>query len=79
MQPQGLRRAGLTSQDLSAALRARGVRDLHSVELAVFETRSGVSVLLGPGQAPLWDDLRPDDAEDPLRAPVASGDEHGPP
>jgi len=79
VQPQGLRRAGLASQDLSAALRARGVRDLHSVELAVFETRSGGSVLLGPGQAPLWNELRPDDAKDPLREPAARGDEHGPP
>lgn len=65
VQPQGLRRAGFTGQDLSAALRARGVRSLHTVELAVFETRSGVSVLLGPGPAPLWDDLRTGDGRDP--------------
>lgn len=57
VQPAGLRRAGLTDEDLRAALRARGVRDLQDVTLAVFETRSGVSVLLGTGPAPLWRDL----------------------
>lgn len=57
VQPAGLRRAGLTPDDLDAALRARGVRRLPDVELAVFETRSGVSVLVGPEPAPLWQSL----------------------
>ena len=78
LQPDGLRRAGLTAQDLQAALRARGVRSLYTVELAVFETRTGVSVLLGPGPASLWDDLRAHDDSAPLRPGPARGDEHGP-
>lgn len=57
VQPTGLRRAGLTRADLDASLRADGIRDLRDVEIAIFETRRGVSVLLGQAPAPLWHNL----------------------
>lgn len=79
VEPQGLRRAGLTHEDLSAALRARSVRDLHSVELAVFETRSGVSVLLGPAEASLWDDSQPRQRGRSPSPAVGKGDENAAP
>lgn len=54
VRPEGLRRAGLTTADLEAALRASGCRSLEEVAVAVFETRHGVSVLRPGGAAPLW-------------------------
>jgi len=49
-----LRRTGLTQADAQAALRSHGIRSMQEVTLAVFETRSGVSVLTGSEDAPLW-------------------------
>lgn len=54
---EGLRRSGLTRGDLDAALRAHGVRSVLDVTVAVFETRSGVSLLTKEGPAPLWRQL----------------------
>lgn len=55
IQHRELRRSGLTRDDLDAALRSHGIRDLSEVAVAVFETRNGVSVLKPGGSAPLWD------------------------
>ena len=54
VQRDGLRTAGLTPDDLEAALRSHGVTDVHDVAAAVFETRHGVSVLMSATDAPLW-------------------------
>jgi uncharacterized membrane protein YcaP (DUF421 family) len=54
VQMEGLRRAGLTLTDLEAALRNQRVGDVRDVAIAVFETRHGVSVLVGATDAPLW-------------------------
>lgn len=54
---EGLRRSGLTRGDLDASLRAHGVRSVLDVTVAVFETRSGVSLLTHEGPAPLWRQL----------------------
>jgi uncharacterized membrane protein YcaP (DUF421 family) len=54
VQMEGLRRAGLTLTDLEAALRNQRVSDVRDVAIAVFETRHGVSVLVGATDAPLW-------------------------
>jgi len=54
VRPAELRRSGLTHEDLDAALRAHGVRDVAEVAIAVFETRNGVSILMERGPAPLW-------------------------
>jgi uncharacterized membrane protein YcaP (DUF421 family) len=50
-----LRSAGLTHGDLDATLRSQGIRSVDEVAVAVFETRSGVSVIRRGGDAPLWD------------------------
>lgn len=63
VQVDELRRSGLSRHDLDAALRSHGVRDLDEVVVAVFETRSGVSVLRSTEPSPLWEKLgeeRPD-------------------
>lgn len=62
VRPEALRRSGLTQGDLAAALRSHGVRDLDDVAIAVFETRSGVSILRPGSLASLWEGLVDDDS-----------------
>jgi uncharacterized membrane protein YcaP (DUF421 family) len=57
VQPDALRRSGMTMTDLQAVLRGHGVRSLDEVTAAVFETRNGISVLRASGDAPLWQHL----------------------
>ncbi len=66
-----LRAAGLSRDDLDAALRNHGIRNLDEVALAVFETRNGVSVLRPGAAAPLWERLERPSTPEGRRGPGA--------